>query len=126
MGMKLSSINWIFVCFLCGSFFLLMYKQELNPKICLKDGLEDFKSFNFGTHQDGSVVFPPKKIGQKKPNTETVPSAWEKVVTGPPAQRVSPCCHGVTTSCPLSRMASCAWQAGARQLPLLLGENSQN
>ena len=39
--------------------------------------------------------FPQKKIGQKKPNTETVPSAWEKVVTGPPAQRVSPCCHGV-------------------------------
>ena len=106
--------------------FLTNVQQELNPKICLKDGLEDFKSFNFGTHQDGSVVFPPKKIGQKKPNTETVPSAWEKVVTGPPAQRVSPCCHGVTTSCPLSRMASCAWQAGARQLRLLLGENSQN
>ena len=43
-------------------------------------------------------------------------------ITGPPAQRVSPCCHGVTTSCPLSRMASCAWQAGASKLPLLLGK----
>ena len=54
------------MCFLCGSFFLLMYKQEPNPKICLKDGLEDFKSFNFGTHQDGSVVFPPKKDRTEK------------------------------------------------------------
>lgn len=44
-----------------------MYKQKLNPKICLKDGLEDFKSFNFGTQEDLSVVFPPPK---KKDRTE--------------------------------------------------------
>lgn len=67
--------------FRAAHFFKLVYKQKLNLKICLKDGLEDFKSFNFGTHQDGSVVFPQKKDRTERPNTETVPSTWEKVVT---------------------------------------------
>ena len=63
-----------------------MYKQKLNPKICLKDGLEDFKSFNFGTQEDLSVVFPPpppkKKIGQKDLIFRNCSfSTWEKVVT---------------------------------------------